>query len=79
MLVRVWRGQAVGVAPTEGVKLRRQMATAAGENQSRYLFFHGGEVNDLEVEEELITMATLAWGKACVEKGEADGVEEADL
>ena len=46
---RAWRGQAV----------RKQMAAAAGKESvslSMYL-----EVHDLEVEEELSTVATLAW------------------
>ena len=59
---RAWRGQAVGVALTERLKLRRQMAAAADKKESVLLslFF---EVNDLEVEEELPTMATKAWAE----------------
>ena len=30
----VWRGQAVGISPTERLKLRRQMAAAAGTKES---------------------------------------------
>ena len=61
---RAWRGQAGGVAPTGRFKLRRQMAAAAAagkkESVSLSLFV---EVNDLEVEEELSTMATPAWAE----------------
>ena len=46
----VWRGQAVGIAPTERFKLRRQMAAAASEKESASLSLFL-EVNDLEVEE----------------------------
>ena len=54
-----WRGQAVGMAPAERLKLKRQMAAAAGKKEpvSLSLFM---DVNNLEVEEELSTMATLA-------------------
>ena len=52
-------GQAVGVAPIERFKLRRQMAAAAGKKESVSLALFL-EVNDLEVEEELSTMATQA-------------------
>ena len=31
---RVWRGQAVGISPTERLTLRRQMAAAAGKKAS---------------------------------------------
>ena len=31
---RVWGGHAVDIAPTERLKLRRQMATAAGKKES---------------------------------------------
>ena len=58
---RAWRGQAVGIAPAERQTLRRQMAAAAAVKKgsvSPSLFM---EVNNLEVEEELSTMATLAW------------------
>ena len=46
------------------MKMRREMAAAAGKKGSVFM-----EVNNLEVEEELSTMATLAlaegvwWGK----------------
>ena len=34
VLARVWRGQAVGIVPTETLKLRRQMEAAAGKKES---------------------------------------------
>ena len=45
------------MAPRERLKLRRQMPAAAGKKESVSLFLL--EVNDLEVEEDLSTMATL--------------------
>ena len=33
---RVWRGQVVGIAPTERLKLRRQMAAAAGMKETGF-------------------------------------------
>ena len=57
----VWGGKAVGISPTEGFKLRRQMAAAVRkESVSSSLFM---EVNVLELEEDLPTMATLFWAK----------------
>ena len=56
------------------------MAAAAGkaESVSPSLFV---EVNDLEVEEDLSTVATLFWKRVDgqMEKGAAKRVEEADL
>ena len=34
VLARAWRGQAVGLAPSERLKLRRQMTAAAGKKES---------------------------------------------
>ena len=51
------------MTPTERLKSRRQMAAAAAgkkESVSLSLFM---EVNNLVVEEELSTMATLAWAE----------------
>ena len=43
---RAWGGQAVGIAPTERLKLRRQMAAAAGKKESvSFSFFDGGELS----------------------------------
>ena len=58
----VRRGQAVGIAPTERLKLRRKMAAAACKKKSVSLSLFM-EVNSLEVEEELSTMATLFCAK----------------
>ena len=52
---RAWRAQAVGVAPTERLKLRRLMA-----DRFRYLLM---EVDNLEVVEEFSTMATFFWAE----------------
>ena len=60
VLARVWRGQAVGVAPTDKLQLRRQMAAAASKRESVSLSLFL-EADDSEVEEELSTMATLYW------------------
>ena len=53
---------AVGMAPTEMLKLRRQMAAAAGKKStiSLSLFM---ETCGLEVEEELSTLATRCWAE----------------
>ena len=41
---RVWRGQALGIPPTERLKLRRQMASVAGKKSSTSLsLFSRGE------------------------------------
>ena len=52
----------MGIVPTERLKLRRQMATAAGKQETVSLSL-SVEVNNPEVEEELSTMATLAWSE----------------
>ena len=62
VLARAREGQAVGIAPTERLKLRRQMAAAAGKKESVSLSLFM-EVNILEIEEELSTMATHAWAE----------------
>ena len=44
VLAREWRGRAVGIAPTERLNLRRQMAAAAGEKESVSIsLFHGSK------------------------------------
>ena len=60
VLARVWREQAVATSLAERLKLRRQMAAAAGktESVSSSLFM---ELNNLEIGEELSTMPTLSW------------------
>ena len=75
---RVWRGQAVGIAPAERLKLRRQMTAAPGKKESLSLSLFM-EVDNLEVEEDSSTMATLFWACVCEWKRAAEGSEEADL
>ena len=74
----VWRGQAVGIAPTERLNLREQMAAAAGKKESASLSLFM-DVNILEVEQELSTMGTLAWAENVwlgeVEKRTAEEVQ----
>ena len=53
-------GQASDMSPTGRLKLRQQMAAEAGKKES-VSFSHFLEGNDLEVKEELPTMATLFW------------------
>ena len=59
---RAWRGQAVGIASTEWLKLRRQMAAAAARKESISLSPFT-EVNNVAVDEEFSTTATLAWAE----------------
>ena len=49
VLASVWERQAVGSSDTERLKLRRQMAAAAGKNESVSLSLFM-EINMLEVE-----------------------------
>ena len=51
----------MGIAPTERLKLRRQM-TAAGKKESGSLSLFM-KVNNLEVDEERSTMVSLAWAE----------------
>ena len=53
---------AVGVAPTERFKLRRQMAAAAGKERTMSLSLFM-EAFGLEVEEERSTLATQTWAE----------------
>ena len=53
---RACGAHAVGIAPTERLKLRRQMAAAAGKKGASLSLFL--ETYGLEVEQELSTMAT---------------------
>ena len=59
---RTWEVHASGVAPAERLKLRRQMAAAAGKKSTTSLSFFM-EVYGLEVEEELSTLATQYWAE----------------
>ena len=54
---RTWRVHAVGLAATERLKLRRQMAAAAGKQSTTSLSLFT-EAYGLEVEEELSTLAS---------------------
>ena len=58
MPARTWGAHAVGMSPTERLKLRRQMAAAATTSLSLFMEAYG-----LEVEEELSTMATEHWAE----------------
>ena len=55
---RTWGAHAVGMAPTERLKLRRQMPAAAGKKSMTFMKAYG-----LDVEEELSTMATQFWAE----------------
>ena len=73
---RTWGVHAVGMAPTERFKLRRQMAAALGNKSTTSLSLFT-EAFGLEVEEDLFTLATQYWaegvwiGKWPVEQKEA--------
>ena len=59
---RTWRVHAVGMAPTERCKLRRQMAAAAGKRvRPRCPFFM--EAFGFVVEEDRSTLATQYWAE----------------
>ena len=60
MPARTWGAHAVGMSPTERLKLRRQMAAAAGKKSTTSLSLFI-EAYGLEEEEELSTMATRYW------------------
>ena len=62
VFARVWRGQAAGIALSERLKLRRQMAAAAGKKELVLLSFFM-EANSVEVEEGLSARATQAWAE----------------
>ena len=62
MPARTWGVHAVGMAPTERLKLRRQMAAAAGKKSTTSLSLFM-EAYGLEVEEELSTMAVQYWAE----------------
>ena len=59
---RTWRVHAVEMAPTERLKLGRQMAAAAGKKSTTSLSLFM-EVFGLEGEEELPIMATQTWAE----------------
>ena len=62
MPARTWGVHASGIVPTERLKLRRQMAAAAGKNSTTSLSLFM-DVYDLEVEEELSTLAAQYWAE----------------
>ena len=59
---RTWGAHAVGIAPTERLKLRRQMAAAAGKKSTTSLSLFM-EAFGFDVEEELPTMSTQTWAE----------------
>ena len=59
---RTWRVHAVGTAPTERLKLRRQMAAAAGKKSAASLSLFM-EAFGLAVDEDLSTLATQYWAE----------------
>ena len=62
MPARTWEVHAVGMALTQRLKLRRQMAAAAGKKSTTSLSLFI-EVLGFEVEEELSTKATQFWAE----------------
>ena len=62
MSARTWGAHAVGMSPTERLKLRRQMAAAAGKKSTTSLSLFM-EVYGLEVEDEISTIATQFWAE----------------
>ena len=64
---RTWRVHAVGMAPTERLKLRRQMATAAGKKRTSSLSLFM-EAYGLEVEEELSTLGHSVLGRRSLDR-----------
>ena len=59
---RTWRAHAAGMAPTERLKLRRQMAAAASKRSTTSLSVFMAAFG-LAAEEELSTMATQFWAE----------------
>ena len=76
MPAKTWGAYAVGMSPTDRLKLRRQMAAAAGKKSTTSLSLFM-EAHGLEVEDEISTMATQYWaegvwtGKESYEQKEA--------
>ena len=62
MPARTCWAHAVGMSPTERLKLRRQMATAAGKRSTTSLSLFM-EVFGLEVGDEISTIATQFWAE----------------
>ena len=59
---RTWGAHAVGMSPTERLKLVRQMAAAAGKKSTTSLSLFM-EAHGLGVEDELSTMAIQYWAE----------------
>ena len=59
---RTWGVHAVGIAPTERLKLREQMAAAAGKKSTTSLSLFM-EAFGLKVEEDLSPLATQYWAE----------------
>ena len=53
----------MGIAPTKRLKLRRPMSAAAAGKKGSLPLSLFMEVSNLEVGEELSTMATIAWAE----------------
>ena len=62
MPARIWGVHAVEMAPTERLKLRRQMAAAAGKKNTTSLSLFT-DACGLEVEDDLSTLATQNWAE----------------
>ena len=60
---RTWGGKAVGIAPTERLKWRRNMAATADKKKQSVSLSLFMDMDDLGVEEEQCTMATLCWAE----------------
>ena len=60
---RMWGVHAVGIAPTERLTLRRQLAAAAAGKKSTTCLSLFMEAFGLDVEEELFTVATQTWAE----------------
>ena len=67
---------AVGMSPTERLKLRRQMAAAAGKKSTTSLSVFM-EAYGLEVEEEISTIATQYWAEGVWTGKRSHGLKEA--
>ena len=66
MPARTWGAHAVGISPTARLKLRGQMAAAAGKESTDIpVFVHG---STLEVEDESSTMTTQYWVEGVLDR-----------
>ena len=67
MPARTWGAHAVGMSPTERLKLRRQMAAATCRKSTTSLSLFM-EAYGLEVEEELSTMSIQYWAEGVLDR-----------